>query len=369
MDIDMHYYGTYALARAAGLRRDAARLVATAAEFVDDSTRTDVIAHPSGARFRGEPTAHHPTALAPINDPDDQLQVWVPFHFLPGNAGTTLSQRLMCTKDSVLAREMVHDHLERADAFYGLELLGIAAHVHADTFAHYGFSGVSSRVNRIEPESLKAQNADGALSDSLPAFFAKHSAQGGLLQNFRSFIVEVESVIGGKLSGALGHGAAAVFPDQPYLDWSYTYEMPEIAGVAEVGRQNVRDYEQAAEALHGLFARFVAASPFWKDGKGGRDFDDVRDDVRRIVGRAGDRATRIAAWRQAVNEGRFGRDAGENLPAYDPEDWRAQTAGLASLPDAQAATQIPAYRFHFAAALHRHYVLRHLLPRHGLHIV
>src|ERR1700730_9935352 len=98
MDIDMHYYGTYALARAAGLTADAAVSIATAAEFVDDSTETEVIVHPQGARFRGEATAHHPTALVPINDLDDQINVWVPFHFLPGNVGKTLSQRLMCAK-------------------------------------------------------------------------------------------------------------------------------------------------------------------------------------------------------------------------------------------------------------------------------
>src|SRR5580658_5255170 len=76
MDIDMHYYGTYALARAAGLSASVARRIATAAEFVDDSTDTEVIVHPDGARFRGESTAHHPTDLAPNNDRDDQLLVW-----------------------------------------------------------------------------------------------------------------------------------------------------------------------------------------------------------------------------------------------------------------------------------------------------
>src|SRR5258705_2423175 len=98
----MHYYGTYAMARAAGIRADCAHRIATAAEFVDDSTLTDVIVHPDGARFRGEPTAHHPTELVPINNLDDQQLVWVPFHFLPGGIGETQSQKLMCVKDSAL---------------------------------------------------------------------------------------------------------------------------------------------------------------------------------------------------------------------------------------------------------------------------
>ena len=75
MDIDMHYYGTFALARAAGLDRNVAVRIATAAEFVDDSTTTEIIVHPDGARFRGEATAHHPTDLLPNNNLDDQMQV------------------------------------------------------------------------------------------------------------------------------------------------------------------------------------------------------------------------------------------------------------------------------------------------------
>ena len=37
MQVDMHYYGTYAMARAAGLKADVCKIIATAAEFVDDN--------------------------------------------------------------------------------------------------------------------------------------------------------------------------------------------------------------------------------------------------------------------------------------------------------------------------------------------
>src|ERR1039458_4907350 len=127
MDIVMHYYGTYALARAAGLRADVSRQIATAAELVDDSTDTEFIVNPNGARFRGESTAHHPADFAPNNDRDDQLMVWLPFHFLPAAIGTTQSQRLVCRKDSIVAKEMVAHHLQMADRIFAPELMGIAA--------------------------------------------------------------------------------------------------------------------------------------------------------------------------------------------------------------------------------------------------
>ena len=38
MQLDMHYYGTYAMARAAGINSNASATIATAAQFVDDNT-------------------------------------------------------------------------------------------------------------------------------------------------------------------------------------------------------------------------------------------------------------------------------------------------------------------------------------------
>jgi hypothetical protein len=113
MDIDMHYYGTYALARAAGIGAGSARIIATAAQYVDDSIgSTDAIVHPDGARFRSESTAHHSSIfdLRILNNLDDQQLVWVPFHFLPGGEGTTQSEKLMCVKNSRFAQAMVTHH-------------------------------------------------------------------------------------------------------------------------------------------------------------------------------------------------------------------------------------------------------------------
>jgi hypothetical protein len=380
MDIDMHYYGTYALARAAGLSRDCAVRIATAAEFVDDSTRTDVIVHPDGARFRGEPTAHHPTSLLPNNDLDDQPMVWVPFHFLPGNVGDNQNQKLICRKNSVLAQKMVEHHLELAEKHFGVELIGITAHVYADTFAHYGFSGVSSPVNRVLADSLKALNGDPIALPSLPAFFAKYKLQGGLLDNFRAVatkeLTKILSEGGGQLSGellgrgALGHGAVATFPDQPFLEWHYDYEFAAFVGQSTptVERQNALDFEEAANALYSMFRKFAATAPIYADAAGALDFDRIAPQVRTLVRTAASRDVRIAAWKRAMSDGLFSR-AGEQIPDYNPEDWRNQTLGLATLPTLQEATAVPVYHFHFAAALHRHYVLRELLPAYGIYLI
>ncbi|NQT09546.1 MAG: hypothetical protein HQ573_00015 [Desulfobacteraceae bacterium] len=50
MQIDMHYYGTYAMARAAGITRNAAKVIATAAQFVDDNAAKNSIKFRDGGR-------------------------------------------------------------------------------------------------------------------------------------------------------------------------------------------------------------------------------------------------------------------------------------------------------------------------------
>ena len=45
MQQDMHYYGTYAMARAAGLAVKDAKILAYAAQYVDDATSNDSEVH------------------------------------------------------------------------------------------------------------------------------------------------------------------------------------------------------------------------------------------------------------------------------------------------------------------------------------
>ena len=202
----MHYYGTYAMARAAGINRNTAKIIATAAQFVDDNAEKDNIEFRDGARLDSEATAHH--ALNHKNiDPEDQRKIWVPFHFLPGNEGETYTERLVCRKDSEIAREMVQHMLSLANRSYAVPLMGITAHVYADTFAHYGFSGISSRrnkINKIEFDKIITQKSEKHLKQKEKEFKENYPGEGGMLTNIKAWFAEA-------LSGALGLGAAVTF--------------------------------------------------------------------------------------------------------------------------------------------------------------
>lgn len=135
-------------------------------------------------------------------------------------------------------------------------------------------------------------------------------------------------------------------------------------------RQNSRDYADAARALHAMFGRFVAQRPELRDDHAKRDFDAALEGtVKTLIANTGDRDARILAWKAAIAEGAFTGSAGEVVPDYDPGQWRDALQGLATVADPAAALDLPAYRFQQAAATHRHYMLRELLPAHGIVLV
>ena len=362
MQLDMHYYGTYAMARAGGLEAETAKMVATCAQFVDDNVADGSVEFEDGARIDSEATAHHAVDLENLA-PDDQRQVWVPFHFLPGNEGDTYTERLKCRMDSDVVRDMRDHHLTLAEQPFAPALIGIAAHVYADTFSHYGFSGVSSRGNKVENDSFQF---GGDLSPDMhdyitgkAAKFFREKKGGGLFKNIKSWLGET-------LSGALGHGSVATYPDRPYLAWSFDYERED----AVEGRHSMRDNQETflagCRALHEMFRRFAEAGPAAYRSDDGREFDQIADRVAAVLATQANKETRCEAWRRAAGTGAiFGGD-GEEIPDYDGQAWNARWRELDGSEHSPDVLAEPIWLFYQAAAVHRTYVLRDLLPQHGL---
>ena len=59
MQIDMHCYCIYALARLAGLKPEAVKIIATASQYVDDAVAEDIQHHENGNMLAPILTAHH----------------------------------------------------------------------------------------------------------------------------------------------------------------------------------------------------------------------------------------------------------------------------------------------------------------------
>ncbi|MEW5728757.1 MAG: DUF6765 family protein [Pseudomonadota bacterium] len=372
MQKDMHYYGTYAMARAAGMTRAAAGVVATAAQYVDDNVARTPVVFRDGARLIRRPTAHSIYDVARNVNFDDQRDVWLPFHFLPGGDGADYTERLRCRKDSESARSMRDTVLTGLEGdVNALERLGITAHVYADTFSHHGFSGVSSRKNLVDGDSFTFQPDEDMvllMREKGRKFFAKYGVQGGLFDNVKAWAgfaavgigaAAVKSMIGEVGAGALGHGGVATYPDQPYLQWSFTYQ----ADRTVVERDNPTDFHDGCRALYEMFSQAAAIRDFG-DG-GGRPWSEIADRVWTILsGVVGPEEVRSQAWQDAARAGELFAEK-EEIPPYAGDAWTAWLEDAHGL-DYEAALDHSACRFHMAANAHRSWVQYVLMPSRNL---
>ena len=374
MQIDMHYYATYALARAGGFTSGDSQIIATASQFVDDNAGTWEDAETlfsDGARLDVEPTAHHTahwTNWTAGVAAHHQRRVWVPFHFLPGGEGTSYLTRMTCRKDSEIAREMVEHHLGLHTKPYYLALLGIMAHVYADTFSHYGFSGVASEENQIRDDSLRIVNEREFSREILDhiatkrdSFLANYSREA---KGLKSLVTEFMSDLADTTTGGLGHAGVLTYPDRPYLVWEFEYEQQHERGRrGRKHRDNPATFHEGCRALHAAFSRAQPSRGWTKESP--RRWRDISEEIREVIEAPGECDARVEHWQALMSSGTITGLEDERIPEYDGERWNDQRAALGGRPSEDAFDE-PVYRFYQAAALHRIYVLRDLLPEHGI---
>ena len=74
---------------------------------------------------------------------------------------------------------------------------------------------------------------------------------------------------------------------------------------------------------------------------------------------------RIDAWQDAATHASvFGN--GESIPPYEGEAWNEEWSNLDGEKESDVVLNKPIWHFYQAAAMHRTYVLRDLLPSHKL---
>lgn len=350
MQKDMHYFCTFAMARAAGIPVEDANTIAYASQFVDDSTRYDSEAHQDGGLLFGITTAHSPFE-ALVRSPgdhlsklEDQRKVWVPFHFFPGGVGDTFYERIICVKDGELANEMFKNNLSVALAKdYGLELLGITAHVYADTFSHYGFSGMSSLFNKVDQDSL------GEKSDSIKN---KDSMVSQAVEFVKDYVIGEGAE---KFTAALGHGPVSDFPDRPYAEWNFSYEIECPSRDLVSSRKNYETFQEYCKNVHSYFSQFADTH---YGAKCLITFDEMRAELEGLLRFEGELDEREAYWKAS--------DLTAGIVGYDPKEWENDKKEFANGMTSRDGIATHIYKFHQAAAYHRYHVLKDMLPAHGI---
>lgn len=160
MNVEFHYYAVHALALQAGLDASFARDLAGASQYVDAATVALSLQTPRGA-YLVEPTQNYT-----FWDEAVRSEVYLPFHFLPGDAAEAATRRIdgarnpyAVTPNGELAKGLLVDALRDRDPFR----IGIALHAFADTWAHQNFSGLMEAFNELPGSKVSALPAAGHL--------------------------------------------------------------------------------------------------------------------------------------------------------------------------------------------------------------
>lgn len=361
MQIDFHHATTYVLARLAGFEHPEADIIAYSAQYVDDATNSGTVRFTNGAMYQRISSAHKMLDYRNFNELANH-QVWIPFHFLPGNGGLAAGEnpsgsfieKIVCKPNSLIAKDMVNDCIADKNNVYGLHRLGITMHVYADTWAHQGFAGVNHKINDIG----KLRDTD----DTSNAFLSK-------LKNFfgNKFDAEASKLVGDTMP--LGHGAALSFPDQPYLKWHYKDH-----NNTKVVRDNTEIFLAASNELCKAMQRFLA-------GNAGANVPGLRDHEQEKIKmlfqtiRKDDGHKRHEIWLQHISDGYFGfNPVNLTYQAKGVNSWKHEALGTTKMKD--DSDDIFNYEdkfllsnwklFHDALQAHRFHVIHNLLPRYGI---
>ena len=354
MQIDGHHALTYIAARLAGFNHDKSSVIAYSAQYVDDATNAGTIHFNNGAMYRRISSAHkmfdyrNTDALA-------NHQVWIPFHFLPGNGNKpadenpdgTFIRKIVCTSDSFVARDMLRACAVDWEKPYALHRLGIAMHVYADTFSHEGFAGVSHKINEVEDLSSNSKKRDKHFFDKIASFFLSESFP-------------------------LGHGAALSYPDWPFLAWKYRNGFGEL-----IDRNNPWIFLGAVD-------RMCRAMTCFRKKAFDMDFNSVSGlpdaDAQKIFSllrtiKDDEGAIRHAKWIEQIGRGAF--SFGPAHPVYAAKgkgSWKQKALGQIAAADTgreifpyrKAFLKSNWKRFHDALQAHRFDTIHDVLPRYGI---
>lgn len=390
MQIDGHHTATYVAARSAGFRHDEAATIAYAAQYVDDATNDGpILFENSEYLYARIASAHGTVDYHNVIDVANHL-AWLPFHFLPGNGGLGATEepeggelaKLVCVQDSHVARDMVRAAMRDRGSPRELHRLGIAMHVYADTFTHQGFIGAICEANRVTDRRSSDPRYDvrierETIREIASTLWRRTKAWWALLvmsvlQAARERKWPTTFWRDFRAKTPLGHAAADTFPDQPYLDWSYT----DWQG-RRVERSNPRHFAEAVDLMTRVMrawragdAALATASHAGLDPADAQLVDRLFCEFDDADGRQ-----RHRRWLQVIERGEF--SFGPASLRYDGKgvgSWKHAALGATKFRDSglERYRYSPAFlssdwkHFHDALQAHRNAVVHDILPAYGI---
>lgn len=390
MQIDGHHTATYVAARLAGFLHDEAEIISYAAQYVDDATNGGAVHFADSAYLYSRiASAHKMIDYTNFVDVENHL-AWLPFHFLPGNGLLSVGQeplggeleKLICQPDSPIARDVLKKALTDRGTPREYVRLGITLHVYADTFAHQGFIGATSPVNRATNVTCGDPAIDAQIRDLTKKelwtkvkndvnAFATFAWQ-TLLIIFKERRSPIQFWLDFLQKEPLGHAAVDTYPDQPYLVWEFLDHQGNT-----IKRDNPTLYIHALNMM-------VRAMRAWRAGDATMNLDaypgmnstDEKAVAKLILDcRDPDSEVRHSQWLESIKRGDFSfGPATLTYVAKGAGSWKeaaldtrkTRDTGLETYPYSDHFLTSNWKLFHDAIQIHRSDVVHEILPRYGI---
>ena len=341
MQKDFHFYTIYVLCRANGVSPEDAKKVAYSSQHTDDAIYDNALEFQNGGRFQQVLSAHKLIKIG-VFSLKSQHRIYVPFHFMPGNHGNGIQERMICRANSDNAQRMLLEVANLKGKPYQLHRLGIALHVYADTWSHQGFSGFHTELNDVENINVKNESQDNSFVRDAIEFFIPR----------------------------VGHAETGHLPDEPYRDWKFH----NVYQKKDKERKNWQLCQDTSYAIYKEIKGFLRKNPGYKK----QDhilWGSIKPKLTSLFKRKGTVEERCQNWVHHINTWSFNFpcEPEERDLSYDDREWFR-----AAVEVEKKKNEKPKYRrkenfhisdwkyFHDAAESHRFYVLNEILSPEGI---
>lgn len=348
MQKDFHFYAVYVLCRCNGMSPEHSKTVAYASQHTDDAKYEHALEFENGGRFQQVLSAHkflHPEVFSL----DTQYRIYVPFHFIPGNAGEGFQECMVCRENSEIAQQMMREILNLRGKPYVLHRLGIALHTYADTWSHQDFSGLQTKLNDIKQIDVLNEKDKAGVAKIFTDFFRNVT---------ESLIPQV------------GHAEVATLPDEPYREWTFYH----VYQNERISRKNWLICQDACKAIYREIKYFLTRNLEYRTERP-IPWGNIKREVVNLFKRKGDLEERCRNWSERISDSVFGFNcqSAEKDLIYDDREWFREAVKVEK--DSSGGKK---YRkkegfhlsdwklFHDAATSHRFFVLKELLSPEGI---
>ena len=255
MRIDAHYYAVLALALQCGFKKESAKTLAYASQYVDDAKINQLTI--DGPTYGIKLDCKSPQSLLNMSTCQSYCHLKTfnlaaminntcAFHFVPGCEGDKFSWKMTCKPEGPILQGIKDKMIEEGD----LIKLGIVLHAWADSYSHQGFSGLLSKPNDI---------------NELHSYSKVYLSKGIYISAFvlwlrRDFLKRNFDNTFDRLVPPYGHAQALHYPDEPYIKmWFYEYDKNDVfyQGHKRICRNNIEIYTKAFESMTNILNEFL----------------------------------------------------------------------------------------------------------------